>query len=251
MVAAAERNRAMLDGRSRYYTGKPCKRGHVAERQTVNGLCVECRLENVRRNRESEESRERDRVNTRAWRAKRGTRPSERPTYDEVAALLSYDPQTGALTWNHDKRNTRKGAWAGVLTCDGYRRVAINGFTYPASHLAWLLHHGKWPDGLLDHHNRIRDDNSISNLREASPTQNMQNGGGGWKTATSKYRGVHFDKSRRVPSWVVYIRANGKSKYVGIFHDEIEAAKAYDKAARQYHGDFACPNFPEVAPFAA
>lgn len=29
-------------GSTRYFTGKPCQRGHVAERQTSNGVCLEC-----------------------------------------------------------------------------------------------------------------------------------------------------------------------------------------------------------------
>lgn len=32
-----------------YFTGKPCSRGHVAQRQTANGTCVECRREDKRK----------------------------------------------------------------------------------------------------------------------------------------------------------------------------------------------------------
>jgi hypothetical protein len=38
----AERRQAILEGRGRYFTGRPCAHGHVAERGTVNGYCVEC-----------------------------------------------------------------------------------------------------------------------------------------------------------------------------------------------------------------
>ncbi len=37
-----ERARALAEGKTRYYTGKPCKHGHIAERQTSNGTCVVC-----------------------------------------------------------------------------------------------------------------------------------------------------------------------------------------------------------------
>ncbi len=37
---AAEAARAA--GQTRYFTGLPCKAGHIAERQSVNGTCVAC-----------------------------------------------------------------------------------------------------------------------------------------------------------------------------------------------------------------
>ena len=36
------RQEAVQLGLSRYFTGKPCKRGHVSQRTTVNGTCVQC-----------------------------------------------------------------------------------------------------------------------------------------------------------------------------------------------------------------
>ena len=37
-----ERAKAKAEGKTRYYTGRPCPHGHVAERAVCNGACVEC-----------------------------------------------------------------------------------------------------------------------------------------------------------------------------------------------------------------
>jgi hypothetical protein len=36
------RKQAQQQGLTRYFTGKPCKNGHIAERQTSKGVCVDC-----------------------------------------------------------------------------------------------------------------------------------------------------------------------------------------------------------------
>lgn len=60
--------------------------------------------------------------------------------------------------------------------------------------------------------------------------------------ASSKFRGVCW--SMRAGKWTVRIRALGIKKYVGFFVDEKAAAKAYDTAAKIYHGEGAKLNFP-------
>jgi hypothetical protein len=42
---------------------------------------------------------------------------------------------------------------------------------------------------------------------------------------------------------VAKIRYQGKRIWLGSFKDEIEAAKAYDEAAKKYHGEYARLNF--------
>jgi hypothetical protein len=44
------------------------------------------------------------------------------------------------------------------------------------------------------------------------------------------------------------IMANGRKVHLGVFDDKVDAAKAYDTAARKYHGEFAVLNFPDRTP---
>ena len=45
MARAAERKQAMLDRKPTYFTGKPCKYGHIAERRTAKAECIACETE--------------------------------------------------------------------------------------------------------------------------------------------------------------------------------------------------------------
>jgi AP2 domain len=42
------------------------------------------------------------------------------------------------------------------------------------------------------------------------------------------------------------INAQGKSSHLGYFDSEVEAALAYDAAARKHFGEFAAVNFPQL-----
>ncbi|MFH1369694.1 MAG: AP2 domain-containing protein [Planctomycetota bacterium] len=99
------------------------------------------------------------------------------------------------------------------------------------------------PKGLLvDHKNNDGLDNRRENLRLATSSQNNCNKRKR-KNASSRFVGVSFNKLKR--RWCAYICFNGKNIWLGWFDSEIEAAKAYDEAARKYHGEFAKLNFPE------
>ena len=103
-------------------------------------------------------------------------------------------------------------------------------------------------EGLTDHINGDGLDNRLCNLREATHAQNVRNSP---KQSTNKvgYKGVSLDhrgkKRRHKPMYRAQIKADGKYKNIGRFHTAIEAARAYDKAAKELHGEFARLNFPD------
>ena len=98
-------------------------------------------------------------------------------------------------------------------------------------------------DLLVDHRNCNTLDNRRENLRLATHSQNTCNSQIYKPRGSSKFRGVQFRKQKG--RWVGIIYHNKKLIWLGTFDNEIEAAKAYDDAAKKYHGEFARLNFPE------
>ena len=98
------------------------------------------------------------------------------------------------------------------------------------------------PRGMVcDHINGNGRDNRKANLRPATISQNVCNRPKTKTKTRSKYKGLEWDKIQR--KWKVRIQLNGKKTYLGSFASEIDAAKAYDHAAKKYHREFARPNF--------
>lgn len=102
-----------------------------------------------------------------------------------------------------------------------------------------------FPKGyLVDHKNNNKLDNRLVNLRLATRSQNACNTLKRRTNTSSKYRGVSWRKDIR--KWQAKIYFQNKAILLGYFDSEIEAAKAYDAAAKKYHGEFARLNFPET-----
>jgi hypothetical protein len=99
------------------------------------------------------------------------------------------------------------------------------------------------PGQQVDHVNHDTLDNRRCNLRVSTNQQNKRNSlpqGG-----TSAFKGVSWHKRHR--QWYAHIGVGGrKTRYLGHFSDEESAARAYDAAALELFGEFACLNFPEA-----
>jgi hypothetical protein len=94
---------------------------------------------------------------------------------------------------------------------------------------------------IVDHRDRNGLNNTRKNLRFATRTQNNCNVRRKTETKTSKYKGVSFVP--KTQKWRAQIKYNGISKHLGYFENEEDAARAYDEAAKEYHGEFAVLNF--------
>ena len=94
-----------------------------------------------------------------------------------------------------------------------------------------------------DHVNGNGLDNRRCNLRASSHAENMRNSS---KRKTSKwpYKGVWFDGRHDLGKpWRARIQFDGKRKWLGNFSTAEEAARAYNEAALELHGNFARLNF--------
>ena len=97
----------------------------------------------------------------------------------------------------------------------------------------------------VDHRDSDGLNNQRENLRLATHVQNQGNARKR-ANASSKFKGVHWRK--RFKKWIAQIQIDGKRKHLGYFFSEIEAALAYDAAAREYFGEFCLCNFPPKMP---
>lgn len=157
---------------------------------------------------------------------------TEERDLSRFSAALAYCPETGSLTWRvTSSARSRAGCRAGCLNGKGYVVVSLNGRQFRASRVAWLLHHGRWPVGVIDHINHDVADNRISNLRDVSIAENTQNQMRAQKRSRSGLLGVFPADTR----WGAKLFVGGRAVRLGQFATAEEAHAAYLKAKRLLH----------------
>jgi hypothetical protein len=165
--------------------------------------------------------------------------------------ILSYDPETGILTWKARKPEMFRECSNAIHQCNawnakyaetladtqdgqGYVRVSIFDVKMRAHRAAWAIYYGKFPNNFIDHINGIRSDNRIVNLRDVPKILNSRN----MKLAknnTSGSVGVTWNKASE--KWEAKIHVNGKTKYLGVFlnKDDAISARLLASASENFH----------------
>ena len=92
----------------------------------------------------------------------------------------------------------------------------------------------------VDHINGDIKNNSITNLRWASVSENSRNKKRNTHKSSSRYKGVYWEEGSA--KWRARAMKDGKQYYVGLFRGEKDAARAYNEKALELFGEFACLN---------
>jgi hypothetical protein len=94
----------------------------------------------------------------------------------------------------------------------------------------------------IDHRDGDGLNNRRLNLRESSHQKNQKSFCRKRRGATSQYRGV--SRNRRDQNWSAYLGRSGRNRFLGYFPSELEAAQAFDRAARLEGFEREALNFP-------
>ena len=137
---------------------------------------------------------------------------------EELRILIDYDPSTGLIT----RRATGKPALF-TIRPNGYLWGHVAGKLILAHRAAWALSYGEWPVE-VDHVNRVRSDNRLSNLRSEGRTVQSLNQEHR-RERSPQYFGVGYLPAK--DRWI----ARFQDRYLGCFATSEAAAKAYDAKA--------------------
>ncbi len=161
--------------------------------------------------------------------------PRPELTAEYLRSILHYDQETGIFTRKvRTAHRVKAGDVAGCPDGRGYLQIRVCSRKYRAHRLAWLHVYGEWPEDQLDHINRDRADNRISNLREVTNKQNGQNAS---KRSDNKsgHPGVYWDKQKS--KWRALITHNQKDIHLGYFENLEDAVAARKAAEKLYWAD--------------
>lgn len=164
--------------------------------------------------------------------------------FQYLQSILDYNPNTGSFVWKErcsppsfnskfagKRAGNRKGGKYG-----NYWAICVDGTKYVAHRLAWAYVYGEWPDLDIDHIDGNGMNNTISNLRIATRSQNLMNAAKRTNNV-SGIRGVSWHKQCK--KWCAQIRHNKKAIHLGLFETKEAAIMARKIKEQELFGEFA------------
>lgn len=177
-----------------------------------------------------------------AYIATPGIPYEDRMLKKKLEEWFAYNPETGDFTWKKARsKSTPVGSKAGSKREDSWY-LTLDGELFRAHRIAFLMTYGYLPEE-VDHKDNNPFNNKIKNLRPATRLENSRNRRMDSTKTSSGYKGVYPGPNKG--TWVAQIKPgkdNGtgtRVKHLGVFDSPEDAHKAYVKAAKKYHGDFA------------
>jgi hypothetical protein len=160
--------------------------------------------------------------------------PKEIPLTRGKVARVSDEDFKYLMQWN----------WFAYKSNDGQRWYAIRRTSRKLGKRKTIYMHDEImpppPGMLVDHRDHDGLNNQRSNLRHATCAQNVHNSNK-QKNNKSGYIGVRYRRGR----FEANISLNRRAKFLGSFACAEDAARTYDKAAKETRGEFAVLNFPD------
>jgi hypothetical protein len=157
-------------------------------------------------------------------------------TQQRAREVFDYDPLTGTLMW----RIALRGHPAGRVVGEGatkvrYLVVEVDGEKLRVNRVIWLWMTGSWPITPIDHENLNGRDNTWTNLRLATFSENNANCAVRKHCKTGR---KNIRRGRGAQGWQVVIVRDRKVQFTGTFPTLEEAVAARDVAGRKIHGEF-------------
>lgn len=157
------------------------------------------------------------------------------PTKEKLLELFDYNPNDGSfkrLVTVSPNGMVGKVIF-GTKLASGYLHIQVDGKLFLVHRLAWIISNGNIQDNLnIDHINRNRSDNRLSNLRLVTSSENHHNRKPNLVTA-SNIQGVYWDSANK--KWRAHIYLNKKEISLGYFDNLDNARIARENAKLTYH----------------
>ena len=154
-------------------------------------------------------------------------------TQKRLKKLLNYNSETGVFRWKiKPSPQVCIGDIAGCCS-NGYTVIGVDSSNYMAHRLAWLYIYGEFPPQFIDHIDRDKSNNRISNLRMATNSQNQINAKI-QSNNTSGYNGVF----RNGGNWQARIKVMGSVICLGTYKTKEEAYKVRKSAEAEIFGEY-------------